>query len=412
MKKTLLPLLITSFIFNSCGEFEQKNLTEGPNNITQGIDGLTDGTLGDLTTINTGKFSVKKMITNIGVNVISPLTTTFKNNVDQLDSRINTYCSVAETRTADNDVLNILKTEVQATFKKTMKSYHRLEAVNYGPLSEKEKELAISIYSWPAAFPCFVDNNLVSLKSDGFEMDNITSDRGLGLDALSALILVDDEGTTCTRRINEDLKNWLATPVQEKRIDRCNYMKLLSKDLVEKSDKLVKSWDISKDNYTLSMTRGKSEAELKLAANEISQSFFYLDTDVKDSKIGNTSKACRRLNEHTNDSKLAVSSILENIIAFQTVFNGINPVTKLNGFGYDDYLANIDHKEIADSINTDTQTVINNLKNLLNSSDVISKAEICKNYDDVKKITDVLKADFTLALGEDARPRQSQGDMD
>jgi len=412
MKKTILPLLITSLIFNSCGEFEQKNLTDGATNTVTGTDTLSVGTLGDLTTINTGTFSVKKMITNIGINVISPLTASFKNNVNELDGRINTYCAVVDTKTEDENVLGILKAELQSTFKETMKSYHRLEAVNYGPLNENGKDLAISIYSWPSAFPCFVDNNLVTLKSTGFDMANIHSNRGLGLDALSALILVKDEGTTCTRRINEELQNWLDNPVTEKRSDRCSYMKILSKDLKEKSDKLYKGWDISKDNYTLSMTRAKTEKELKIVANEISQSFFYLDTDLKDAKIGNTRKACKRLNEHINDPKLAVSSILENINAFQAAFNGIHPETKVNGFGYDDYLRNIGHENIVTNINSNTKVVIDNLENLLNSSGEITKAEICKNYEDVKSITTILKTEFTLALGEDSRPRNSQGDMD
>ncbi|WP_034722429.1 imelysin family protein [Bacteriovorax sp. DB6_IX] len=408
--KKLLPLFISSLILNSCGEFEQKELTEGPASKVQGQAGLTTATLGDLNSINSGTFELSKMITNIGVNVIAPATTTFKNNANDLNKKVQTFCAVAQTMTTDTNVYSVLKEELKESFKTTMNSYHRLEAAKYGPISFNEEELGLKIYSWPLVNACRVDLEIAKQSRNGeFELKLNANTRGL--DALEALILVEDDAHNCPRA-NRLLNQWLEKTVDQRRVERCAYMKLAANDLLEQATVLEKSWDIRKDNYTLSMTAGKKPAENIEVAKVISQALFYLEEVVKDQKIGTGRKNCAKLTEHAADPKLAASSILENLKGFQQVFNGISPLTKVNGFGYDDYLRHLEFETVANDINAQTLAAISSFEDLLNNQVEISKQDICAKFDDVRNITNILKGEFLLALGKDSAPSQSQGDMD
>jgi predicted lipoprotein len=409
MKKSLFPLIVSSLIFNSCGEFEQKNLTEGPTN--QNIQGdLGLNAPGDLASINSGTFEVGKMISNIGINIVTPAVAAFKNNVEELDEKTQTYCNVADTQTADELVMEVLRSDLQTSWKKAMNSYHYLEAFKYGPVAFNEEELGLKIYSWPLVNACRVDLEIVKQSpKDEFTLKTNLNTRGL--DALEGLLLGDENSHNCPRT-NSRLKAWLDKSLAEKRIDRCKYMKLVTADLAQSAKTLEKAWNLRQGHYTLSMIKNKTKQEKIDISKIISQSLFYVEKIVKDTKIGKGKEFCKNLNEHSLDSKMAVSSILENLKGFKNSFNGVNGDTLANGFGYDDYLRNLGFESVAAGINTNTTHAIEVFTQLHESNETITKEEICSKYEDIRGITNILKGEFLLALGKDSAPGQSQGDMD
>ncbi len=408
MKKSFYSIIISSLIFNSCGDFEHKNMTEGPSQNVQGDIGLSAP--GDLGSINQGSFALNKMISNIGINIITPAVADFKNNAEKLNDKTQVYCQIAETLTTDETVMTVLRTELQQTWSQAMKSYHYLEAAKFGPVAYNEEELGLKLYSWPLTNACRVDLEVVKASSRAtYKLrDNLNT---RGLDALEGLFFVNEDSHSCPRA-NSRLTAWLAKPLSQKRVDRCKIMKVVAKDLLENAKTLNKSWDLRQDHFTIQLVKDKSQQELLDASRSVSQSLFYVEEVVKDTKIGKDAQSCTKLTEHVTNPTMAASSILENLKGFKDVFNGVNRTTAYNGFGYDDYLRSLGFEGVSSQINTATDTAIQNFSDLINAQTEISKQDICARFDDVREITNVLKGEFLLALGKDSAPGQSQGDMD
>ena len=127
---------------------------------------------------------------------------------------------------------------------------------------------------------------------------------------------------------------------------------------------------------------------------------------------------------------MSIEAIVSNLEGFYFAFNGIDPITGVNGMGMDDYLSSQNHQSIAQAMNN----AINNArkrfsahvgknslyelsldvsKNLCDASTSENRiVEICALYQDLRAITNILKNDYILALRDISAPSQSQGDMD
>lgn len=110
MKNILIILTLLSVI--SCNEFTEKNLTTAPK-VDKNENGV-EQLLSQTNRINTKKFSVKKLIANIKIFIISPQIEKLNEDILNLNSNMSQYYSALKTYdTLTINQLNILRKPLQ-----------------------------------------------------------------------------------------------------------------------------------------------------------------------------------------------------------------------------------------------------------------------------------------------------------
>lgn len=429
MKRILLLGFILSI--SSCGDFKQDQLTEGPNASSEVI-------IDNLESINSGKFSIDKVLLNFGLNVMVPSVFEFNKNIVDLNSHLELYCDAISNYPVEHykeETFQTQKSKLQHKWKKAMSIYHRLEAFKLGVLRNNAEELGLSFYAWPLQNSCRIDLEIAKNSGKNESELGTKSFNLMGLGALETILFTKTGSHNCPSS-PVFLTKWMSESAKTRHFDQCNYMKNVTKALLSSTKILSNKWDPKLENFTLSMVKGKSRAQKLLSLNELSNSLFYVEKIVKDLKVGTPSgilncklTSCPESSEHLL-SKMSIEAIISNLQGFYYAFNGIDPDTGFNGMGMDDYLTSQSHASIAHAMNNAITNAIKRFsvhvgkKSLYELSLEVSKSlcdasssenrtiEICALYQDLRGITNILKNDYILALRDIEAPSQSQGDMD
>lgn len=425
-----LILLATCMIFVSCKDFTENKLSSGPN-LNKDVQGNQE-ILGDLSNVNSGSFSIDKLILNTGLNVVFPAVVEFHQKIEKLDSTIDLYCEVLRDADSQNDLA--IKKAIQNYWKESMDAYHKMEAFKFGPIMNNGEELGLSLYSWPLQNACRVELEIAknTTKTD-YQLKAAVNLKGLG--ALETILFTENGKHNCAS-VPDFLASWLNSSPKQKKQDQCYYMSLVSEDLLKQSTVLKKTWDPKHGNFIVKQIKNENNQKKLSVLNEISNSLFYVETILKDQKLGAPSgimncnfNSCPEKSEHII-AKYSIPAIIQNLIGFKNVFNGIDHETQKNGFGIDDYLADLGHPQVAKDMNNALNNVISSFlkhkgitslhelaqgidkSQCLSSSSENRAVEICALYFDVRTLTTILKNDYILALRDIQGPKESQGDMD
>ncbi|NOT80074.1 MAG: hypothetical protein HOP07_13850 [Bacteriovoracaceae bacterium] len=429
MKRILLLGFILTI--SSCGDFKQDQLTTG-------LNANTDVVIDNLESINTGTFSIDKVLLNFGLNVMTPSVFEFNKNIVELNSHLELYCDAIENYPVDHykeETFQAQKRKLQDQWKKTMSTYHRLEAFKFGAISSNAEELGLSFYAWPLQNSCRIDLEIAKNTGKNENEMGAKSFNLMGLGALETILFTKPGSHNCPTS-PAFLTKWINEAPKTRHIDQCSYMKNVTKTLMSSAKVLSNKWDPKVENFSLTLVKGKSRAQKLSSLNEFSNSLFYVEKIVKDLKIGAPSgilncklTSCPESSEHIL-SKLSIEAVISNLKGFHYAFNGIDPETGVNGMGMDDYLVSQNHWQTAKAMNSAVTHAIERFslhvgkKSLYELSLEVSKnlcddstsenrtVEICALYQDLRGVTNILKNDYILALRDIEAPAQSQGDMD
>ncbi|MCP4912541.1 MAG: hypothetical protein GY909_05440 [Oligoflexia bacterium] len=440
MKNILM--IVTLLCISSCNEFTEKNLTTAPaiDNKDQGIELL----LGQTDKINAGEFSIEKLIANIGIFVVSPQIEKLNEEILDLKSSISQYCSSLATYSElTAEQLNILRKPMQESWKKAVSTFHRIEIMKFGPAAIETSTAQKSIYYFDGEDKCKVDLTLLQVERGRLpRFDIISNYQVRGLDSIEPLLFGEHDKSRCQRR-SARIQAYFAKPILEKEKVSCKLMLHNLTDISKKSDELKKEWSPRLKNYSARMLKGQVGAPIEIV-NSISQALFVLDTVIKDKKVafpagfeirmdGELKKcnqaSCPRNSEHFY-SDYALESLIESVKGFKAIFQGIDLNTGIDGFGFDDFLSQRGFSTLANEMVRNSDFVLEKLEMANKSSSfkqllsevTIEKcentrsdnrlAQACAFVWDLRKITDLLKNDYLVALAELSAPRQAQGDND
>jgi len=439
MKKVIL--LSSLFILFSCDDFTEKNLdTVTPaNNVVNNADLL----LGQTDQINSGSFSTEKLLANTGVFVVGPLIAQLDREISTLDTGINQYCATLTVLpNVTLDQLNAFRKPLQESWKKAMLTFHSLEVMKFGPAAEVSSTSMDSIYTFDGVDKCRVDIALLQAERNRLPRFSVIDNYNTrGLDSIEPLLFADPNKSRCDR-VNPRVKAWFEKPLIEKEKTVCRYMTHLMSDITLKSSQLEKAWSVRGANYTSSMLKGTVGTSLEVT-NKISQALFAMDTVIKDIKTSYPAgfevrieeqitkcpdATCPQATEHLY-ADMAFESLLASYKGFKYLFAGISAETGFNGYGIDDLLISRGFETIAKNILSNIDLAISKIEELKTSSfktmliDVDPtaceqttaqdrKVEACALVWDIRKVTDILKNDYLVALAELSAPRQATGDND
>lgn len=326
--------------------------------------------------------------------------------VSQNDARFDNFES--KLKDSENAILAWSKSDSvkdldlsKAAFKAMILSWQEVEAALHLPFDTEEMWTVTrdDIYSWPLTNHCRVDQELSKKSYEKADAFSTLLVNAKGLDALEYLLWHGEENNCPPQsKINKEGKWELILDLSKRRAA----FALVILNLVKSQTKTLRQ-----DSIALGDTLKKSNTAEAL--NTLSNTLFYLDTNVKDMKIAHplgiqdcATAACFD-NSELILVKASLSSIHHNLIAFEQLFFG-EP-------GFDDLLAASDSKEMADQINVNLKKA----KSLSAGKDTLEEIAASGKgrelFDSIKSITDRLKTDFVGVLDLEL-PRRAEGDND
>lgn len=434
-KKRMTLLLAGLLTLSSCADFMNSPPARRatPQSPSQNSPNKNGALPSEYQKPNEGRFSEGKMLANIGMNVIARQTREFLIEAQALESRVTRHCESLVTETNSNSSEQKLKSQ----WINTMLSYHKLDAAPLGPLNDAGRYLSDNIYSWPYLNVCGIDIEVVHLSATGDAREQILfSQRGLG--ALEYLIFDTQLSTACNQRAQPKTHQWAKKQTYEKKLDRCEYARFLTKDLVEKATELDKQWAMESGNYTRTLVDGSRYETLKDATNELTDSLFSLEK-VKDQRLGkplgrhkdcfNEAGKCPEAAEHPW-SGIALEAISARLNGFKSVYFGShNP--QMKAFGIDDFLISVDsdHAQTNERILKNLETAQKAIDELLQKGtlqDQINEIDLekcklttvedriiplCALFQDIRQVSLAMKSEVLVILSL-RTPPIFQGDND
>lgn len=442
MKNTLL-LSLTLLFTVACQDFTEKNLeladNGNPNEVSAG-----EFLLSNKSQINRGEFTLNKLLANVGVFVVSPLVSQLNQNIDSFSHGLDQYCAALSVmETIDKEDLDVLKKPLQEQWIDSMRVFHQLELMKFGPATDPSSTAVDSIYTFTGEDKCRVDLQLLQVQRGRFPRFDVINNYSVrGFDAIEPLIFGDPDISRCTRT-NRQLDNFFARPLIERENVACLYMQHITKDMVQKGVELNDAWSESKGRYAFKMLKNKEKATIEVV-NQVSQALFALDTVIKDVKVSYPAgfeirindviqkcpaAACPDSREHPY-SELSLESLYYSILGFKHLFTGTNVYSDEDGYGFDDLLRTRGFKKLASQMIEHTESLLTTLeklnkettlKDLLKdySQDECQQTdsknrvvEACALVWDLRKVTNLLKNEYLVALSELSAPRNASGDND
>ena len=376
-------------------------------------------------------FDFTAMMANYVDELIIPSYQAFSAEIQSLNSSsgpLAAYCSsIGEEREASE------RATVQIAWRSAMSAWQKSEAFLVGPVLENGGALRNNIYSFFSGAPlstCAIDQAVILAQDSGFDILTRSVNQR-GMDGLEYLIFNDDPKHSCPAQIDET-KHWNAMSEVERFKHRCDYSRALAADTQNAIDALINAWAPVGDNNRSAFIDPKNLDESFAA---LSDSLFYIELEVKDSKLGvptGINNDCSQLTciaaAESLFSDTGLDNIRANLMGFRDAFTGYN------GLGFDDIVIAEGFASVAKAFmdNTDTaialidamdKTLLEQLAQIESSGSAtdclnsqanpgsIQSVPICSLHGYLKRITDSLRTEFITIVDVDL-PSRAGGDND
>lgn len=287
-------------------------------------------------------------------------------------------------------------------FLEALRRWSVLEMMQFGPVasattsagkdSYQGQGLRELIYSWPQVSRCRVDEQVASLKYQSLGMSTVLIS-ARGLPAIETALFYEGPDTECsTNSTTSDLWSQLDAAALAQR--RRDYAAAVSADVLLQVQGLVDLWSPSDGNFQQTFVSASGYPDEQEAMNVLGWALIYLEREVKDWKLGIPAGYTVGAPVSGPESPFAgeqSSLLIPNLAGFREIFEGCGP--EHSGVGFDDWLAEAGHADLAADIVLATEAAEPVLAELPRFS-TASPQQIDAAYVAVKGITDLLKADL------------------
>jgi len=282
---------------------------------------------------------------------------------------LDAYDAALADRTAGGD-----HASAQGAWTELMLAWQEVELMQIGPARSSlsgGEDIRDEIYSWPTGVnACRIDQETLEEDWDSatFFEDNLVN--SYGLDGLEQLTFGGEE-TICPSQVGID-EAWAELGPEGVEANRVAFAAVLSADVRGHVESLVGTVPGDED--------------------EVFAALFYLDSVTKDLKLGGEL-------EH-EPSGIAAQAVQANLEGFRAGFTGGE------GYGFDDWLAEVGHADLADQILAETDEAIATAAATASLEDGTEQL-----FAEVKDVTDLLKGDMVTVLTLTI-PDEASGDND
>ena len=284
-------------------------------------------------------------------------------------------------------------------WREAMSRWQILELFQFGPLASPAMAAGKDswngqgrrdkIYAWPTTARCRVDEQVLGRAYVDHGMDSALIS-GRGLYALESLLFYSGMDTACVPT-SATAKAWAAldaTTLGEYRLD---YAVAVSEDVVDQIAGVIEAWSASGGNFEQSFVTASAYPSEQEAMNVLGWALVYIEKEVKDYKLG--IPAGYTLMAPVSEPEapyagVASHNIASNLLGFRSLFMGCGP--RGEGLGFDDWLIEAGHQELAEDIVSAWQSAYRAAEGLPPLHEA-SRAEAELAYLAIKTLTDLLK---------------------
>lgn len=380
-------------------------------------------------TVTPNDFNEADLLANLADNVVTPTYTQFTGLSEQLTTDISSYCTsevAFDGQTATADEVSAALTTAQTSWRNTMNQWQQIELMQFAPLLNDDGILRDRIYSWPVVSTCGVDLDVVSFEAgniNGAPFDiALRTPARKGLDALEYLLFNSNLDHSCTGTTFPE--GWNGRTEQSRKIARCQFASEVATDINNNAGVLLSEWSGDNGFASVLKTAGAAGNQFETehqAVNHISDAMFYIDSITKDGKLATPlglfanvcgAEPCPEAVEspYANNS---LNNILNNLLSLQKLYSG-NLEGNAEGVGFDDFLVDVGDNDTAQAMATaidEAIASINAYQNSLANALTNSPDQVESSHQEVKDITDIMKADYINSLALEL-PATSAGDND
>ncbi len=319
----------------------------------------------------------------------------------------------------------------KAAYAALMISVQKAEIVRLGPYGPKTspggEDTRVHVYAWPALNPCLVDETLVSkgYAAGDFVARSLVAARGLG--AAESLVHRTGAENACapTSVVNTE-GTWAAVAEPERAARRREYLAVVAKDVSARLEGVAQKWDPVGGDFSGELAKAGAGSRhfgsQQIAINAIVDALFYLESDLKDQKLGRplaksgcTGASCAKQVESVY-AKLDMPWIRANLEAFSRIFFGCGEGGVGGaGIALDDLLEGLGAKTVSNDMRAASDEAKKAAGAISSASleDAIAREpdKVIALHDAVRKMTDVLKVEVLSAFDLEL-PKRVEGDND
>jgi predicted lipoprotein len=309
----------------------------------------------------------------------------------------------------------------QQAFTRAFERWSRSELFQFGPLASKAESAGKDeyqglgtrdlIYSWPLVARCRVEEQVANQNYlSGFDQVLVS---GRGLFGLEYLLYYPGSDTVCAPASVAG-KKWPTLSADDLSLRKQAYAAALADDVLERVGSVRQAWSADGENFRAKFVDASGYPSEQEAMKVMAWALLYMEREVKDWKLGwpagYTATAPVSVGEASFSGR-GSEAIRANLRGFRALFQGCGADGE--GLGFDDWLSEAGHGELATDIVTAWRTAQATADAHPRAAEA-TPAELDALYLAVKALTDLLKNDLFGAgspLGL-ALPKGLEGDTD
>ena len=357
--------------------------------------GCSDGSSQRDAALPTDDFDRRAMLAHLATNVLLPIQAAVESSTAPLPNAILAYCDAL-----DGGAVGSTLDDARAALGRAIDAWQAADAVLVGPAAMDEKAIRDRLYAWPLLSPCELNKDIASHWADPASYDvttELVSTRSLT--AIEFLLFPQSDAHGCLTAP----PSWDTLPKDRA---RCRLAQVIAGDVAQQAQALHTAWRPDGGNYTAQLVE---MANPHAAVNLVSDALFYMDTMVKDMKLGqpagivlNVCDAMQTpcvLEVETRFADRGTFAIRANLAATRQVFTGTTPAGE--GPSFDDFLAALGHEDVATRMIASLDAAIADAAALPDSflaALSTSYAQVVATHAATKAFTTDLKSQFLTLL--------------
>jgi len=287
-------------------------------------------------------------------------------------------------------------------FYQAMVRWSWLEAMQFGPVAPPSEVAGRDTYhgkgyrdlvhAWPQVARCRVDEQVAGKRYETFGMD-VVSVSGRGLYGIETLLYYAGADTACTASSSTGLK-WAELDSSQIGALRHSYARALARDVHARAVIIKNVWPPSGENFSAKFEAAEGYPSEQEAMNVLGWALLYLEREVKDFKLGipaGYTVDAPVTEPEAQYSGIETELLRANVAGFRAIFQGCSAGNE--GMGFDDWLTEAGHPELAADVVNATEALQQLLATLPQFS-ALTPTQLEETYLAAKLVTDYLKGDL------------------
>jgi uncharacterized protein len=353
------------------------------------------------------------MLEDAWPTVIEPALTLAETSVANLKTTTGTWATDSGSETA--------RTAAQEAWTEAMRAWQALEVMQVGPAGSSltavgGENIRDSIYSWPTTNPCRIDQVTCRFEFEDGDFFEDALVNAYGLDALETVLFSAPNENSCSSNsgINRE-DTWDNVGADGIAQARADYADLMAGKIASDLQRIRHAWESSFGTELATAGQGSEAFDSSVkGVNAIYDGLFYLETFVKDRKLGwplgirdcgqeDCSGEVESLMAGLSNEWLA-----SNLNGFRALYTGGE------GIGMYDLLVSLEEEALADDVLTrldEADVAVAALSSDINETLSSDPDTVDAAHAAIKEVTDLLKVDIATVLSLEV-PSEAAGDND